>query len=79
MFEGFQRQPAQGALGDLGEQGVANLLEAVCGDAGHAIGNRQADGAKREFRHAASRQIIDGPCLKDRREDRDELRCDQRE
>ena len=63
MLKGFERQPAQGALGDLGEQGVANLLETVCGDAGHAIGNRQADGAKREFRNAASRQIIDRPCL----------------
>jgi len=66
MFEGFQRQPTQSALGDFGEQGVANLLEAVCGDAGHAIGYCQADGPERESRHVASRQIINGPCLKDR-------------
>ena len=66
MFEGFQREAAQGSLCDLREQGIANLLEAVCRNTGNAVGNRQPDGAKREFRDAASRQIIDRPCLEDR-------------
>ena len=58
MFEGFQREAAQGSLCDLREQGITDL-RTVGRNAGNAVCNRQPDGAKREFRDAASRQIID--------------------
>ena len=73
MFEGFQRKPAKGPLRDFREKRIANLLKPVCCNAGNAVGNRQPDGAKREFRNTASRQIINRPCLKDRGKDGDEF------
>ena len=79
MFKSVEGEAPQRALCNLCEQGVADLLKTVCRDAGHAIGNCQADGAKSEVRHTASRQIVNSPCLQDRGDDRNEFGCHQRQ
>ena len=68
MHKGFQRQLAQGALTDGGEDHIAQLLKSVAHEPRHAVGDRQAHGThgQRPTGCGLTRQRVDGGLVKER-------------
>ena len=76
VAEGAQRQLADRALADLGEDGVAQLVEALRHDPGSPVGDDQADRHRDDG--IARRQGVDRVLVEQRHIDVDELAGEQK-
>ena len=70
-----QRQPAHGALTDLGEDGVAQLVEALRHHPGDPVGDDQAN--RHGDHEVAGCQGVDCLLVEERHVNVDELACEQ--
>ncbi len=76
MAERGQRQPAHGALADLGEDGVAQLVEALRHHPGDPVANDQGD--RNGDSGVAWCKGVDRVLVEQRHEDIDELAGEQK-